>query len=88
MKLKDGFITYKTGAKYVAVSEDEDHAVLNGMIRNNETANFIFERLAEDTTEEEIAAALTAEYAVSYDTAVADVHHIISQWKEEGLIDE
>ncbi len=88
MKLKDGFITYKTGAKYVAVSAEEDNAVLNGMIRNNETANFIFEKLMRETTEEEIVSALTDEYDVSREKAARDVHDIINIWREEGFLDE
>ncbi len=88
MKLKDGFVTYKTGAKYVAVSADEDNAVLNGMVRNNETANFIFEKLLRETTEEEIVEALLAEYDVSREKAESDVHDIISIWRKEGLLDE
>ncbi len=88
MKLKEGFVTYKTGTKYVAVSEDDDNDVLNGMVRNNETAEFIFEKLMRETTEEEIAAALIAEYDVSQDVAAADVNRIVSQWRDEGLLDE
>ncbi len=88
MKLKDGFITYKTGEKYVAVSSEESGEILNGMIRNNETANFIFQQLMQETTEEEIVAALVEEYDVSEETAAKDVHKIIEEWREEGFLDE
>ncbi len=88
MKLRDKFITYKTGANYVAVTADESEDALNGMIRNNETANFIFEKLMEDTTEQQIVADLLAEYDVAEDVAAADVHNIIEKWREEGFLDE
>ncbi len=88
MKLKSGFITYKTGERYVAVTAEENAELLNGMIRNNDTANFIFQQLLEDTTEDQIVSALLEEYDVPEDVARSDVHDIISQWSKEGFLDE
>ena len=44
MKLKEGFITDKTCDGYVAVATGEASKVFNGMIKNNPTANFLFEQ--------------------------------------------
>ncbi len=88
MKLKEEFITYKTGESYVAVTANEEGSVLNGMIRGNATAERILRELAEDTTEEQIAAALCEEYEVSPERAAADVHRIVEILREEGLLDE
>ncbi len=86
MRLKEKFVTYKTGANYVAVPESGSESSLGGMVRNNETANFIFGKLATDTTEDAIAESLAAKYNVSFDVAKSDVHRIIARWKDEGLI--
>ncbi len=88
MKLKTEFITYKTGQNYVAVTAQEDNDVLNGMVRSNETADFIFRQLMEETTEEQIVAALLNEYDVPEDVAAKDVHRIIEIYRDEGLLDD
>ncbi len=86
MRLKESFVTYKTGANYVAVPESGSESSLGGMVRNNETANFIFGKLATDTTEDAVAQALAAEYNVPFDVAKSDVHRVIARWRDEGLI--
>ncbi|MCD8212401.1 MAG: PqqD family protein [Oscillospiraceae bacterium] len=88
MKLKTEFITQKTGQNYVAVTAQGDNDVLNGMVRNNETADFIFRQLMEETTEEQIVAALLAEYDVPEDVAARDVHKVIEIYRDEGLLDD
>lgn len=55
----------------------------------NDTAAFVWEMLsAGDTTEEEIAAELSSTYDVSFDTALADVRHLLESWLESGLVSE
>ncbi len=88
MKLKSEFTTYKTGQSYVSVTEDEDEEALNGMVRNNETADFIFEQLKKETTEAQIVDALMEAYDVDVEVAKKDVHKVIETWREEGLLDE
>ncbi len=88
MKLKEEFITYRTGEKYVSVTADDSEEALNGMVRNNETANFIFQQLMSDTTEEKIVQSLLDAYDVPEETAKKDVHKILGRWRDEGLLDE
>ncbi len=87
MKLKEEFITYKTGERYVEVTANEEDSVLNGMVRGNDTADFIFRQLAQDVTEEEIVAAVLEEYDVPVDVAAEDVHRIVTILQDEGLLD-
>ncbi len=88
MKLKAEFVTYKTGQSYVSVTDNDHGDVLNGMVRSNETANFIFQQLQKETTEAQIVDALLNEYDVSRERAENDVRQVISVWREEGLLDE
>ena len=53
MKLKSGIVIEKTGDEYVAVATGEAAKSFNGIIRNNKTANFIFEQLKEEKSEEQ-----------------------------------
>ena len=53
MKLKSGIVIEKAGDEYVAVATGEAAKSFNGIIRNNKTANFIFEQLKEEKSEEQ-----------------------------------
>ena len=59
-----------------------------GMLRSNQTAGFIIEQLKHETTEEEIAAALFAEYDAPEDVIKRDVHAVIEKLRSIGAIDE
>ena len=88
MKLKEGFITDKTCDGYVAVATGEASKVFYGMIKNNPTANFLFEQLMQDTTEDKLVQDLTSNYDVSEEVAKCDVHNFITKLRETGLLDE
>lgn len=87
MKLKSGIVVEKNGEEYVAVATGEAAKSFNGIIRNNKTANYIFEQLKEEKTEEELVDALLERYDVSREKAQADVHALIVKIREAGLID-
>lgn len=62
MKLKDGFMTHSAGGEHMAIATGEAAKTFHGMIRNNETADFIFRQLLTDTTEGSIVDAMLQEY--------------------------
>ena len=85
MKLKSGIVMQKTGDEYIVVATGEAAKSFNGIIRNNKTANFVFEQ--EDKTEEELVDALLERYDVSREKAQADVKALVAKIREAGLID-
>ena len=87
MKLKSGIVMEKTGDEYIVVATGEAAKSLNGIIRNNKTANFVFEQLKEDKTEKELVDALLERYDVSREKAQADVKALVAKIREAGLID-
>ncbi len=88
MKLKEGFTRHKVGSKHLAIATGKSSEVLNGMVRSNETADFIFQQLMRETTEEKIVDAVLAEYDAPKEEAAVAVHRIVAQLREEGLLDE
>ncbi len=88
MKLKEGFLRHKVGGKHIAVATGRSSEALNGMVRSNETADFIFCQLMRETTEERIVDAVLAEYDAPKEVAAAEVHKVVAQLREEGLLDE
>lgn len=85
MKLKDGFVLRQVAGEYVAITSG-DEVDLNKMITLNETGAFLWERLAEETTQEALAEALLAEYEVDRDTACKCVEDFVSKLEEYGCI--
>lgn len=58
----------------------------SGMISVNETAAFIWEKLENDVTVQELAELLCGEYDVDKETAVSDVEEIVKSLDEAGLL--
>jgi hypothetical protein len=86
MKLVQGLILHETADGTIAVATGEAAKALNGMIRFSETAAFIVRALEHETTEDEVVAALTAQYRVDATQARADVHALITRLDGAGLI--
>ncbi len=88
MKLKEGLVSHKTGDEYIVVAVGTVGRDFNGMIRNNESANFIFELLTEHTTEESIVERMSERYDAPRDVIAADVHRVLEELREADFLDE
>ncbi len=88
MKLKDGFVLHDVASSHVAVATGEVGEQFSGLVRNNDTAHFIFTKLMEETTEQDIVAAMVEEFDAPKETIEQDVHQILSQFRDEGFLDE
>ena len=88
MKLKSGFVLHDVGGEHMAVATGEALLKFNGMVRNNDTADFIFRQLLEDTTEEKIVDAMCAEYNAPRDVIANDVRKVLAQLRKADLLDE
>ena len=88
MKLKEGFILHTVGDEHMVVATGEAGKLFNGLVRNNGTANFIFEQLLQETTEEQIVDAMYEKYDASREQMTADVKRVVNQIREAGFLDE
>lgn len=88
MKLKEGFLLHHVGEEHMVVATGEAGKVFHGLVRNNATANFIFERLLQETTEEQIVSEMMEKYDASKEQIASDVKRIIQQIREAGFLDE
>ena len=86
MKIKDGFMLRKVGGQNIVVALGEGSRSFNGMIRLNDTGVFLWEKLKDDVTEEQLLAALTAEYSVDPAQAKADIAEFLSTLKKAALL--
>ncbi|MBO4422332.1 MAG: PqqD family protein [Clostridia bacterium] len=86
MKLNENFITYEQDGRHITVPVG--NSSFNGLLRSNETAAFIIEKLKTETTEDEIVKALFDEYDAPESVIREDVRAIIEKLRSVGAIDE
>jgi hypothetical protein len=89
MKQKDGFLLREICGEKVIVAEGLKVVDFGKMVSMNNTAAWIWEKCTElgDFTAEQLSAAICERYQVEPAKALADVSHILDEWKELGLIE-
>lgn len=85
MKLKDGFILRQVAGKTLVLPSG-DALDLNMMITLNGTGAFLWEHLQEETSEDNLVAALLAEYDVDEETARKSVVAFVEKLNEHGFL--
>ncbi len=89
MKLKYKFVVKSVAGKAVAVAVGDDNIAFNGMIKLNETGEFIFNMLnGEGTTLADVSAALMQKYDIDEPTATDAAKGFIDNLSANGLIVE
>lgn len=85
MKLKEGFVLRKIAGRNVVVPDGEtlDFKV---MISLNDTGCFLWERLEQGATAQELQEALMAAYEVTPERALADVDAFVRQLEQNGFL--
>lgn len=87
MKAKANLKLRKVGDRYMLVDVSEKDANVTNVYTLNDTAAFVWTRLAAGISgEAQLAEALCAEYDVAAATALADVRKLLASWRESGLI--
>ena len=83
MKIKEGFILRNVAGNNVVVPIGQATLDFNGMMSLNDTGTFLFERLIEGTSKENLVEDLIAEYGIDRDLAVEDVEAFILKVESE-----
>ena len=86
MKLKDGFILRQVAGQTVVLPTGGD-LDLNMMITLNDSGKLLWQCLEKGAEQEELEAALLAEYDVDEQTASAHVEAFVAKLKELNLLD-
>lgn len=73
MKIKKGFVVRRVGDENIVVPVGKASKTFHGMIKLNETGNFLWSFFQKEHSKEEAVAALLSEYEVFEETAKADV---------------
>ena len=87
MKIKEDFLRRKVADCYVVVPVGKATVDFNGMMNLNETGAFLWEKLENDTTKEELLKAMLDEYEVTEDIAKKDIDNFITKLKDGNLLE-
>ena len=85
MKLKEGFLLRQVAGQTVVLPAGGELDV-NMMITLNDTGAFLWHRLAEETDESTLIAALLAEYDVDEETAKKAVAGFVKKLNDNGFL--
>lgn len=83
MKIKAGLISHQMDNEYITVTAGLADEAFKGMIRSNA---MVLEKIK--LLENEIVDCLFAHYDAPYEIIAQDVHRIIEQFRNIGLLDE
>ena len=87
MKISSEFVVKKIGGSFYAVPLSKNPAIGNGMIKLNETAHFMWQKISEGLNIEEIADIVCTEYAVDRETAINDIRAFAEQLRKVGVLE-
>lgn len=88
MKIKSNFILREMDDMNIVVAVGERAKEFNGVITLNSTATFMWKKLEEGISEQDLVKAVTEEYSVDSLKAQADVKKFINTLLDEDILDE
>ena len=87
MKIKENFVLRNVADEYIVMPTGNNIAKFDGAVALNEVSAFIFEKLQNPMSKEDLVTALLNEYDVDAQTAAKDVDALISKFEEMGIIE-
>ena len=88
MKTKKYFVLRQVAKTWVVLPVGQSTAGFNGMLTLNESGALLWKALERGGSRETLADALTGEYRVSRDVALADVDVFLEKLLKAGCIEE
>lgn len=88
MKLNKDIMLGNIDGKDFAIATGELAKNFNGIINNNPSANFIFNLLKTEQTEDSIVAAMLEKYDAPEDVIRADVRELLDVLRNAGILEE
>ncbi len=88
MKLKKGVVVCDVGGNPMVICSGEALDLLNGLIHNNKTGDFIFRQLQQETTQEKIVDSMLETFDAPREVIAADAAEFVAEIRKLGLLDE
>ena len=88
MKLNKDIMLGNIDGRDFAIATGELAGKFNGIINNNPSANFIFNLLKTEQTEDSIVEAMLEKYDASEDVIRADVKELLDVIRKAGILED
>lgn len=87
MKAKDGFALRTIMDEYILMPTGTNIEKFDGTVVLNEVSAFLWEKLQQPTTREDMLCAMLEEYAVSREVAEKDLDALLEKFTQLGLLE-
>ena len=88
MRIEKEFILREIAGDYVIVPTGKTALEFNGLITVNELGAFIWKKMQQDISEDNLVSAILDEYEVKEETARNDVKEFLSKLEEYNILKE
>lgn len=86
MRVKEDYLLRNVAGSFIVVPVGETSLDFSGVITLNEVGAFLWEKLQDNITKEELVSAVLAEYDIDEATAAADIEEFIGKLKGADLL--
>ncbi len=87
MKIKKDYMLHELGDENIVIPVGTEATKFNGMVRLNETGVFLWKQLALGATQDELVAAMLAEFQVDEATVTDAVAHFVALLEENQFLE-
>lgn len=88
MKIANDFILREIAGEYIIVPTGSTALNFNGLITVNEVGLFLWKKLEQGVTREELLAGVLDEYEIDAETAKKDIDEFLNELKNGGILTE
>ena len=88
MKAKNGFVLRKVVDEQILMPVGDNIGQFNGTVLMNDVSAFVWEKLQESVTKEELLQAVLSEFEVDEETASRDLDELLEKFAGLGIIEE
>ena len=88
LKIKKGLVLRQVGTQYCVVPVGEMYKTFRGIINLNSTGAFIFSKLTEGSTFDDLVNAMTNEYDVDKEKAKEDISSAIDAFRTLNILED
>lgn len=88
MKIKDGYVANKMGDRTVVAAVGKESLNFSGLIRLNESGDFIWRLLQQECNEKQIVGEMMKRYGIDEERAQKDVERFLAILKNAGVVNE
>ena len=88
MKAKNGFVLRKVVDEQILMPVGDNIGQFNGTVLMNDVSAFVWEKLHEPVTKEELLQAVLSEFEVDEETASRDLDELLEKFAGLGIIEE